>query len=344
MAPPPRPASVHSWWSDSNPPGATISLHPMASRLSKLLHHRQVTALLKPYKSQPLSIDAIQDLLPYLNSKEISASTKVLILSTCRATDGLALTRVLVDENAKPVLIKLLNSPDREVLHEVCCLLAHIAAAGGVQPLIEVYTSSALIALLKHQESAVHSKSLQVLAEISDPSDIEACAGAYAGALPILVTLLQSPDGPIVQWTCRILGNIALHEALMSATIKADPCVPLVALLSHNRRLDSLYALHHISSSSEIGARAVVYANAVPVLSRLLQSDNVDCLQWTCNVLRNIASHRNLVQTMLDNLNETTQPPRKRHTIRGSVCVVLDHISFHRSARCRRCRCISRPP
>ncbi|KAJ7686196.1 armadillo-type protein [Mycena rosella] len=184
----------------------------------------------------------------------------------------------------------------------MCCLLAHIAASGGAQLLIDVYTSPVLVALLKHPESAIYSKSLQVLAEISDASEnIGPCADVYTDALPTLVMFLQSPEAEAVKWTCRILGNIAVHETLLAATLNADPCVPLVSLLSQaNRRLDGLYALHHISSS-EIGACTVIYADAIPILSTLLNpGHNGDYLQLTCNVLANIASHRNLVQTILD--------------------------------------------
>ncbi|KAJ7906191.1 hypothetical protein B0H13DRAFT_2021508, partial [Mycena leptocephala] len=35
------PQSVHSWWSDSNPTGATIPLHALAKPLMKRLYHRQ---------------------------------------------------------------------------------------------------------------------------------------------------------------------------------------------------------------------------------------------------------------------------------------------------------------
>src|ERR1700761_4359413 len=47
--------SIHSWWSDSNPPGATFSLHAVTKPLIKYLYHRQARELVRTTQGIALS-------------------------------------------------------------------------------------------------------------------------------------------------------------------------------------------------------------------------------------------------------------------------------------------------
>jgi hypothetical protein len=60
------PQSVHSWWSDSNPPGATISLHAAAKPLMRLMYHRQAMRFIEDNFGIPLSQESLDIYVSYL--------------------------------------------------------------------------------------------------------------------------------------------------------------------------------------------------------------------------------------------------------------------------------------
>jgi hypothetical protein len=52
---PQTPQSVHSWWSDSNSIGATMSIHAAAKPLIRLMYHRQATNFIEKNRGASLS-------------------------------------------------------------------------------------------------------------------------------------------------------------------------------------------------------------------------------------------------------------------------------------------------
>ncbi|KAJ6614751.1 armadillo-type protein [Mycena sp. CBHHK59/15] len=247
--------------------------------------------------------DVIQILITYLESKDISSSTKTEILSTLNLTSrSMPGAQGMVNANLPPTLVHLLLSPDHKVLQFTCRLLGDIAPILGDKSVVNMNGFQSLVLLLRHPTSEVHGEAAYALAKISRKSDIGACASVYSSALPALVTLLQSPDREVVRWTCRVLGNMALEGSLIQQIIDADPSVPLVSLLSRGDiglQAATLYALHNIASSSESGARAVVYANVLPPFASLLESVDKDSLTSACMLIGSIASHKNLLPSLL---------------------------------------------
>jgi hypothetical protein len=55
-------ASVHSWWSDSNPllKGPTINLHAVAKPLMKRMYHRQAKEFIGKNRGNPLSTETVE--------------------------------------------------------------------------------------------------------------------------------------------------------------------------------------------------------------------------------------------------------------------------------------------
>ncbi|KAJ7494147.1 hypothetical protein FB451DRAFT_451519 [Mycena latifolia] len=72
--------SVLSWWSDSNPGGATINLHAAAKPLMKLMYHRQALGFVKRNRGVALSAETLEIYWSYVSWKYISSSTKIAIL------------------------------------------------------------------------------------------------------------------------------------------------------------------------------------------------------------------------------------------------------------------------
>ncbi|KAF7311347.1 hypothetical protein MKEN_01036400 [Mycena kentingensis (nom. inval.)] len=77
--------SLHSNWSDNNPPAATFSLHAAAKPLMKLLFHRQALEYVAAHREVPLDNEQgpiiVDVLLSYIRYKYIRLDTKVLVLS-----------------------------------------------------------------------------------------------------------------------------------------------------------------------------------------------------------------------------------------------------------------------
>ncbi|KAJ6514354.1 hypothetical protein C8R47DRAFT_1091011 [Mycena vitilis] len=211
--PPPlhRTESLHSWWSDSNSLGPTISIHAAAKPLMKLLYHRQVTSFIEGNGFGPLSATTMELCCSYLGFKYISPKTKILILRELRmriaskeeahtAVDSLTPNRDLVAE--------LLRSPNAQVRCDMCNVLGALAshdAAWGLKVLPECASS-----LLFDQNAEVQKSTLYFLAKVSErPDDAETVKAICQG----VTTLGLDLNGPYLSLHAReILRNIAMHE------------------------------------------------------------------------------------------------------------------------------------
>ncbi|KAK7057932.1 hypothetical protein R3P38DRAFT_1190021 [Favolaschia claudopus] len=115
---PPTPHSVHSWWSDSNSVGPTISIHAAAKPLLRVLYHRQVQNFIKRHKDISLSTDLMEICLSYLSYKYISPATKSLILKELAARVYAVGDADMIMESlemSSPLVSELLASPDTQI-------------------------------------------------------------------------------------------------------------------------------------------------------------------------------------------------------------------------------------
>ncbi|KAJ7282275.1 hypothetical protein C8J57DRAFT_1710490 [Mycena rebaudengoi] len=80
MPPLTRTWTLESWWSDSNRPGPTMNLHAAAKPLMRRMYHHQVLAFMKYNAKEQLSPLAAEISLSYLLSKDVSPSTKSILL------------------------------------------------------------------------------------------------------------------------------------------------------------------------------------------------------------------------------------------------------------------------
>ncbi|KAJ7433417.1 hypothetical protein FB451DRAFT_327563 [Mycena latifolia] len=114
----PTPHSIHSWWSDSNPPGATVSLHTLAKPILKQLYHRQAVGIIAARADFPLSNDTVEMLMPYLMFKHIFASTRAVVIGylSLRAGKTEEEARIIVDGNILACTHELLQSSDPDLL------------------------------------------------------------------------------------------------------------------------------------------------------------------------------------------------------------------------------------
>jgi hypothetical protein len=72
---------------------------------------------------------------------------------------------------------------------------------------------------------------IYALAEIAI-STAGARAVVSANVLDHIVQVLGSPSAEVREWSCRLVGNLASHEAIAPAVFELKPCVRrLVSLL-----------------------------------------------------------------------------------------------------------------
>ncbi|KAF8167003.1 hypothetical protein K438DRAFT_246819 [Mycena galopus ATCC 62051] len=129
--------SIHSWWSDSNPPGATISIHAVAKPLMRYMYHKQAREFVRTNQNIALSRNVMENLASYLTYKYVSHGTKALVLEELAArsnsdvdSDAAAIVSVLRGED--DTFSEFLKSPNTEVkswTRELLTNLAHKKSA-----------------------------------------------------------------------------------------------------------------------------------------------------------------------------------------------------------------------
>ncbi|KAF7304184.1 hypothetical protein MIND_00650500 [Mycena indigotica] len=68
--------SIHSWWSDSNPTGATLNLHAAAKPLMRFMYERQALKLIHTKGTEELTQTMFVEYLSYLIVPYLSDFTK----------------------------------------------------------------------------------------------------------------------------------------------------------------------------------------------------------------------------------------------------------------------------
>nr|GAT46564.1 predicted protein [Mycena chlorophos] len=81
----PSVRSIHSWWSDRNTIGPTVSLHAAAKPLVAFMYHRQARRLILGRGSGALMATEMNILATYLSFKYTSSDTKIMVLDTITA-------------------------------------------------------------------------------------------------------------------------------------------------------------------------------------------------------------------------------------------------------------------
>ncbi|KAJ7624022.1 armadillo-type protein, partial [Mycena polygramma] len=288
------PQSIRSWWSDSNPVGATVSIHAAAKPLMKIMYHSQARGLIKRYRDVPLSKEVLDIYLAYLMFKYVSPATKTMVLSELR-------TRAISEEEAPTVVewlssdpwivMELLDSFDVEIRRWGCTILAGVSGyEAETGAIVTIEPCRRLIALLS--DTAVWEEAICTLAKTRGKAE-GAQTVVEADALLHAPYLLKSTNAQVRRWSCQLLGNLARHDSTATAVLQIAPCPQLVSLSKQDNQIHScaMYALSMISNRPD-GALAVVNANVRELITELLTSSNLQTLGWTSVMLECLAEHQ----------------------------------------------------
>ncbi|KAJ7182506.1 armadillo-type protein [Mycena crocata] len=294
MPRPTPPGSIHSWWSDSNPPGPTISMHAVSKPIMWSMYHLQVLAFIRRNSETPLSRRTLEIYSSYIEFKYLSSWTKTAILSDLEK-------KALMAENAEavaasPILIqlpKLLESSHQDVRRRTCWLVGRLAFHESTEAAVSgAIFCPLLLALLWDKDTDVLIGATYALSQISRwPNGAHSIING--DALGQIARLLESPNAEVRRWTCWIVARIAAHEPNVVTILRAIPCQRLVSLLENDNIevvVGAIYAISQITAWPE-GAQAAVNARVLTHVIDLLASAHYQVRRSTCWMLGRLALH-----------------------------------------------------
>ncbi|KAF7358956.1 hypothetical protein MSAN_01236000 [Mycena sanguinolenta] len=296
--------SIHSWWSDSNSLGATIPLHTFAKPLARLLHHRQVTALLAKNRDSALSAELLDLFTIYLESKEISVATKIDILRdleirAAREEDA----NIIFKNNGVPTLDFLLSSSDASILEIVCDIFGTLALwtyfdSGS----LSAYPFERIVSLSMQENPSVRRCSLNAVNRLIAFSEEAAQAIANAGIISIVTRLLfHSEARDILEQAYDVLNNLARCDSLKETLARSIPYDVLIAAVDsfsprspfQNSAMDFFLS---ISTGSLSSVQAFATKSNLKWLREKLDSPATSFISFACHILGNIAQHGSLAE------------------------------------------------
>ncbi|KAJ7710591.1 armadillo-type protein [Mycena rosella] len=283
--------SILSWWSDSNPPGPTISLHAASKPLMRYMYRRQAADFIAKTQGTAFSLEQMHIYSSYLSCKYVSAFTKSIILAEIQ-------TRIIHEERA-PALVadsllylvhELCGSRAAQVRRLICWILGQLAIHHTTaEAVIHMNLSSQLVSLLSDRDSKVVENTLWALNCVATTAE-GAAATVNANVLGVVIEFLDSsvPFG-VRDWTAELLGKLTRHEVTRAAVLRVTPCAQLVFLLRDVESKvveDAARELTWIAGSAE-GAAAAVNANVLGAINELLDSPSstTGVRDWACQLV-----------------------------------------------------------
>ncbi|KAJ7735177.1 armadillo-type protein [Mycena metata] len=306
----PTHASIHSWWSDSNPAlrGPTINLHAATKPLLRILYHRQALNFIKANHFVPLSKEGVLSTLSsYLPLKYVFSSTKASIMRELlrRARFDHYDRHTIIEDSfvVHQITLEMLSSPNIEVRNVTMQLLGALSRYPFTVPaILEMDTCSRLVVLLSDKHESINDTAIYVLAMVAGYQSSEGAAAVVsANMLDYILELLGSPRAEVLEWTRQLVGNLASHESIMPALLRINPCVPLICILREQPEVvisGAIYALSEIARQAE-GAAAAVDANLPDYILELLASSYTEIRRCTCRLVGRLASHKSIVPVLL---------------------------------------------
>ncbi|KAJ7477386.1 armadillo-type protein [Mycena latifolia] len=296
--------SVLSWWSDSNPPRATINLHAAAKPLMKLMYHRQALGFVKRNNGVPLSAETLEIYWSYVSWKYVSTLTKNTILEeleTRAASEEDAHMLIYSNTVDKIVQLRRPSSVDMgwQVRHRSAAILRNLAShsnstsAAVIEP---------LVALLRDSNVNNVKLGFDLLSGVTFSLD---CAEGFvaANALHDLLEGLGSPSPDVRQETCWLMETLLKHQSTAAAVISLNPCKALLAL-SRQVAADNLEAwcasdvLVAIATWPD-GAEAAVAAHVLDHVVKWCASD-FWMRRSACRLMENLARHKSTAGAVMD--------------------------------------------
>ncbi|KAJ7436969.1 armadillo-type protein [Mycena galericulata] len=289
-------SSILSWWSDSNPPGATINIHAVAKPLMRFMYHRQALDLIKNNEPGALSSALLEAYSAYLSCKYVSLATKGAVLRELRGVshEDDPCTVILGDEVvlSQVVVQELVNSTGiaNTLRIDACGILGNVVASPAPTHSQRTELCRSLVSLIRDKDIRIAAAARGAIS--SAASTLKAAEAAIdAGVLEYLSEILGSPNGYVREWPRKLMTDLASHN--LGRTYCPRLCVwliPFLRVAEHDVVESTTHALSLVSKSRE-GAETVIDAKAANYLEQLLRSESAEISRRTWELMKQLASH-----------------------------------------------------
>ncbi|KAF7350458.1 hypothetical protein MVEN_01351300 [Mycena venus] len=202
-------------------------------------HHsiRAAVLALKPYES----------LVSLLSDKccGVLDGAAHAVSQIARSLDG---ALAIVDAGALGHVSELLESPSSTIRKWTCLLAGNLVWYDSTRAaVLALKPYKTLVSLLSDRDSGVVEWAVYALWRIARSLD-GAQAVVNAGALVLVLKLLQSPSHNSRKWTCELVGKLASHELTLPAILELEPSEQLLSCLREpSTRPSAIFALLTIS-------------------------------------------------------------------------------------------------
>ncbi|KAF7370873.1 hypothetical protein MSAN_00721100 [Mycena sanguinolenta] len=194
------------------------------------------------------------------------------------------------------------GSPSSEVRTWTCELVGRLASDEYTAlAILKLKPCEQIVSLLKNDDSELVESATYALCHIARWAD-GAQAVVTADAADHILTLLESPRPGIREWTCQLVGRLASHKHIVPTILELDPCAKIVSFLGYDDPAiirEATFALSLIVAWLD-GAKAVVNANVLDYIPKLLKSPNGEIRRRAGVLLGGFAIHGTTASTILE--------------------------------------------
>lgn len=228
-----------------------------------------------PARAHLLDRGALKGILHVLDEPAEQAVLKIAVWAMsnlCRHMSGrLDSASVAL---ALPVVLRLLDTRDGEMLVDVCWALTDLCEKAHAPLAARVGVCEPLVTLLAHPSPSVITPALLALKNITASSDDATDAVVVAGALPALVSLLTYPGEAVRRDAALALSNVtAGPPAQIQAAFNAGAVPPLIRALAHGDpalRKEACWALANAAAGAPTQVRFLVAEGLLEPLCGML--------------------------------------------------------------------------